>query len=389
MIGIIGAPNKGKSTLFSALTMNDVAIADYPFTTIKPNLGVAYATRPCVHIELGVACNARNSLCVNGTRFFPINIMDVAGLVEGAHEGCGMGNQFLNDLSSAESLIIVVDASGKTDPSGNKSSGSNPVDDVRMVQSELIRWLSGVIGKHMNTISKRDDGVEALHEVLAGFKVTESDIERAASSAYLSTSRISWSEESIEKFSAALLQSAKPSLIAANKSDAQGTDANIAALQKEFGADRVVPCSGAVELALRKAAKLKLIDYAPGARSFAWLDKDASKEREEALKYMQAFLKSKGTNVQELINKAAFDLLDNIVVYPVEDENKYTDHFGNVLPDGLLIRRGSTALDLAARIHTEIAKRMLYAVDARRKTRLGKDYVLKESDVIRIVSAAK
>jgi ribosome-binding ATPase YchF (GTP1/OBG family) len=93
--------------------------------------------------------------------------------------------------------------------------------------------------------------------------------------------------------------------------------------------------------------------------------------------------------VQEALNRVVFKLLDNIVVYPVEDENRYTDHFNNVLPDAILMRKGSTALDLANAIHTEIGKNMLYAVDARTKRRLGKDYVLNENDVIRIVSAAK
>src|SRR5208282_5692991 len=110
LIGIVGAPNKGKSTLFSALTLNDVAIADYPFTTIDPNKGVAYATKACPHAELGVKCKPRNAPCIGGIRQIPINVVDVAGLVEGAHLGKGMGNKFLNDLAAADALIIVSDA---------------------------------------------------------------------------------------------------------------------------------------------------------------------------------------------------------------------------------------------------------------------------------------
>ncbi len=389
LIGLVGAPNKGKSTLFSAMTMNEVAIADYPFTTINPNFGVAYATKKCVHAEFGVKCNARNSLCTNGIRMFPINITDVAGLVEGAHEGKGMGNQFLNDLANAEALIIVVDASGGTDSTGNKTASANPSDDVKMVNGELAQWIAGIVKKHMNTISRRNDGSDALLEILAGFRATKDEIETSARSAGLSTVKPNWSDENILAFSKALIKIIKPTIIAANKSDVHGSEKNVSALQAEFGKENVIPCSGAIELALRKAAKTEVIDYTPGSSSFVWNDKNVSEERLKAIKYMEDFLKSKGTNVQELLNAAAFRLLDNIVVYPVEDEHKFTDHFGNVLPDGILIRRGSTALQLAEKIHTNIAKGMLYAVDARSKRRLGKDYVLQDNDVIKIVSAAK
>ncbi|HUC38550.1 MAG TPA: redox-regulated ATPase YchF [Candidatus Acidoferrum sp.] len=389
LVGIVGAPNKGKSTLFSALTMNEVAIADYPFTTIKPNLGVAYATKKCVHEELGVKCTARNSLCVKGTRMLPINIVDVAGLVEGAHAGKGMGNQFLNDLASADALIMVVDASGKTDSAGNKTEGSNPINDVKIINEELVQWLAQIIKKHTNTISKRSDGAAALHEVLASMKATPSDIEKAANSAHLSTNRPNWSDSDIYLFAKELLKLTKPSIIAANKSDVEGSQKNIDSLIKEFGKEIVIPCSGAIELALRKATKINFIEYIPGSSTFSLLDKDLSDDRLNALKRMQDFLKQKGTNVQEIINTVTFKLLDNIVVYPVEDESKYTDHFGHVLPDAILVKRGSTASDLAAAIHTDLAKSMLYAVDARTKMRIAKDHILKDNDIIKIVSAAK
>ncbi len=390
LIGIVGAPNKGKSTLFSAMTMDEVAIADYPFTTIRPNLGIAYAARKCVHTELGLPrCDARSGMCLKGTRLFPINVTDVAGLVEGAHEGRGMGNQFLNDLSGADALVLVVDASGKTDSSGSRTENANPVDDANMVTNELVGWLAGVVKKHMNTVSKRSDGADALYEILSSFRATKPQIEGAAGEAGLSTSKPNWSDENIEAFAKRLFMLIKPVIIAANKSDAQGSEKNIGLLEKVFGKEHVVPCSGAMELALRKAAKINFINYLPGSNTFTLLEQHPSTERLNALKHMEDFLKERGTNVQELVNRTTFKLLDNIVVYPVEDENQFTDHFGNVLPDGVLIKRGSTALELAERIHTNIAKGMLYAIDARSKRRLAKDYVLNDNDIIKIVSAAK
>ena len=389
LIGIVGAPNKGKSTIFSALTMNDVPIADYPFTTIKPNLGVTYATKKCVHEELKTQCKARNSLCVGGTRMFPVNLTDVAGLVEGAHEGKGMGNQFLNDLAGADALILVADASGRTDAAGNKTTGADPIQDVKIVEKELVEWLAGVVKSNLSKIARRQDGIDALYEVLAGLKVTKEDIKTVVESNSLPSGKMAWSDAQVKEFSIVLIKKSKPTLIAANKFDVPESERNVERMRKEFGENSVIPCSGAMELALRKAAKQKLIEYFPGEKGFKWLDERASKERLDALKYMEDFLKKKGTNIQELINGAVFGLLDNIVVYPVEDENKYTDSFGNVLPDAILIRRGSTALQFAEKIHTDLAKGMLYAVDARTKRRLAKDYVLKDNDVIKIVSAAK
>ncbi len=75
-VGIVGKPNAGKSTFFSAATLTMVPIANYPFTTIKPNHGISYLRTRCVHIELGVEDKPRNSRCIDGERFIPIDIID-------------------------------------------------------------------------------------------------------------------------------------------------------------------------------------------------------------------------------------------------------------------------------------------------------------------------
>ncbi len=387
LVGIIGAPNKGKSTLFSALTLNMVEIADYPFTTIKPNSGVAYARKECPEVELGTKCNPRNAPCDNGTRMLPVNVIDVAGLVRDAHSGKGMGNQFLNDLAAADAFIIVVDGSGMTDSNGNPGEG-NPVDDVDMVINELTMWLTDIIGRHMPALSKAKDGVEALKGVLTGLKVSGEQIADAIGKSHLTSSNIGWSAADIEKFASELLHIAKPFIIASNKTDAAKDKAKTGALEAKFGADRIVRTSAEMELALRKASKAGLASYVPGARDFS-ISESASGEQRKALEYMRSYVSHGGTGVQELIDRVVFGLLDNVVAYPVEDENKYSDHFGNVLPDAYLMKKGSTALDLAGRIHTDIAKSMLYAIDAKRKMRLAKDYELKGNDVIKIVSAAR
>ncbi len=392
LIGIIGAPNKGKSTLFSALTMNDVAIADYPFTTIDPNSGIAYATHECAEVKLKVKCRARNSLCVSGTRMIPVNVIDVAGLVEGAHEGRGMGNQFLNDLAAADAFMLVVDASGRTDSSGGAAQHGSAVEDAEMVVSELYQWLSGIIMKHMPAMSKSKDGVSALEAVLTGLKISRQSVERAIGKCNLTSSNISWSSADALEFSRALLDESKPVAIIANKADAgSDTISNVRALRERFGDASVFECSAAIEMALRKASSARVISYLPGSRSFEIIGSGVSPEQKKALDYMLSFLKGseRGTGVQSALDSIVFKVLDNIVVYPVEDENKYTDHFGNVLPDAILLKRGSTALDLAAAIHTDLAKHMLYAVDAVKKMRIGKEQELHDGDVVKIVSAAR
>ena len=388
MIGIIGAPNKGKSTLFSAMTLHDAQIANYPFTTIDPNKGVAYATTECAEKSLGVKCHARNSMCVEGVRMVPINVIDVAGLVEDAHEGRGMGNQFLGDIAAADALIIVVDATGKTDAAGNPCDACNPAEDVAMVKNELVEWVAGIITSHMHSITHSPSGLDALEGVLAGLKLGRADIEAAAAKHTLPLDKIEWNDDAVHVFAEELLFSTKRFIVVANKYDGQGAEKNFAALKGSLG-DKVEWASAAIELALRKAAQQGLISYTPGAAGFSIIRNDISDEQRKALDYMAAFIKGRGTNVQNIVNRTVFELLDSIVVYPVEDENKYTDHFGNVLPDAVLVKRGSTAHDLAAAIHTDIAKNMLYAIDARTKMRLAKNYVLKDGDVIKIVSAAR
>ncbi len=386
MIGIIGAPNKGKSTLFSALTMHDVPIANRPFTTINPNFAVSYVTSPCPETRLRVKCNPRNSMCVEGVRQIPINIVDVAGLVEGAHEGRGMGNKFLNDLSAADAFILVVDGSGKTDAEGNFCESCNPEEDVKMVKRELAEWVGGIISKHLNTVSKRADGAEALAEALTGLKIKRADVEAALEKSSLSGSFINWGHEDTLLFSERLLEVSKPILIAFNKFDTKEAQENFSKVHLGYPA---VPCSAAIELAVKKAEKQGLVKYLPSQGRLEPLESGASEEQRRALEYMSSFIKEHGTKVQELLNEAVFGLLKSIVVYPVEDESKYADHFGNVLPDAVLMRSGSTAQDLAYEIHTDIGKGMLYAVDAVTKKRLGKDYVLKDGDVIKIVSSSK
>ncbi|MEM3011464.1 MAG: TGS domain-containing protein, partial [Candidatus Bathyarchaeia archaeon] len=182
----------------------------------------------------------------------------------------------------------------------------------------------------------------------------------------------------------------KPMLIAANKIDVPTAEENFGRLQKlnYF----VVPCCAEAELALRRAAEKKLIDYRPGDCTFKIYNPEKLTESQlRALETIRekVLLKFGSTGVQEAINMAYFKLLNMITVYPVEDLEHLSDHHGRVLPDAYLVPYGTTARELAYLIHTELGESFIYAIEARERKRVGEDYILKDRDVISIVSAKK
>ena len=155
LIGLVGKPNSGKSSFFKAATLIDVKISSVPFTTIKPNMGIAYVITDCVCKEFGVECNPKYGKCVRGKRFIPIKLMDVAGLVPGAHEGRGLGNKFLDDLRQADALIHVVDFSGYTDAEGKPTSNYNPENDIKFLEEEIDYWVASKIEKALEKYPAR------------------------------------------------------------------------------------------------------------------------------------------------------------------------------------------------------------------------------------------
>ncbi len=383
-IGIAGKPNAGKSTFFKAATLADAEIANYPFTTIEPNVGVGHVRVKCVCEEFGVKCDE----CIDGWRFIPVKLIDVAGLVPDAHKGRGLGNAFLDNLRQSEAVIHVVDASGSTDAEGNEIGVGehDPVEDIRFLYHEIDMWLYGILKRNWEKMVRRirtekRDAAKFISEQLAGLGFEEWMVREAMRGVDI----FSLDDEGLRNFARELRERRMRMVIAANKCDKAPKEL----VKKLTNLDEiVVPTSAAYELILRTAAKNGYIKYLPGDADFKVL-RELNEKQKRALERIREYLQEwGGTGVQECINRVVFDLLGYIVVYPVEDENKLTDTKGNVLPDAMLVKKGTTARELAYMIHTDIGKHFIYAIDVRTKMRVGEDYELKNNDVIKIVSSA-
>ncbi|MFA5887155.1 MAG: redox-regulated ATPase YchF [Candidatus Nanoarchaeia archaeon] len=391
LVGIVGKANVGKSTFFKALTMSDILIANYPFATIKPNHGVGYAKIDCVDTFFKTQCNPRFGACINHHRFVPVDVIDVAGLVPGASEGSGLGNQFLDDLNEANALINVIDAAGATNEKGEPSNPGtfNPADDIRFLERELDMWYYKIMMKGWEKFARtiKQEGKEAFKAIakqLSGLRVTESMVKDAIKG--LPEDVLLWDNATLLGIASYLRRKSKPMVIAANKMDIPIARENIKKLQEEFPELVIIGCSADYELALREAAKKGLIEYEPGSNKFE-IKGQLSEQQKKALDFIQKnVLDTCGsTGVQQIINHAVFDLLKYIAIYP-GGVNKLADKDGNVLPDCFLMPPDSTALDFAFKLHTDFGKNFIKAIDVKTKMPVGREHKLKHCDVVEIMA---
>jgi len=329
--------------------------------------------------------------CVDGNRFVAVNLIDVAGLVPDAHKGKGLGNQFLDHLRQANAILHIIDASGGTDSEGNPVGAGNhdPALDVKFLGYEMTMWVHGILAKHWSQISRGSQGKGAaiqqgIADTFVGLGITVEDIRDVELALKLDLVHADIND--LIPLCAEVVKISKPMLIIGNKFDEAPE-----ALRVKLAEQQVAFASAASELALRNAATANVVKYLPGDEQFTVVNEASlSAPQKAGLAKIAAVMKEcKGTGVQQAINRAVFELLDMIVVYPVEDENHYCNKQGDVLPDAYLMRKGSTPHDLAYQVHTEIGKGFLYAIDARTKMRIKETHELKNGDVIKIVSAAK
>jgi ribosome-binding ATPase len=394
-VGVVGKPNVGKSTFFNALTLLDAPMAPYPFTTLAPNRGVAAVRAPCPHPEKGVACTPGNAKCVNGTRWVPVALVDVPGLVPGAHEGKGLGHKFLDDLRAADGFLQVVDLSGATDAEGRPvAAGSHdPAQEVAWLEEELVAWVAEVLGRDFD---RQVRGVELegrkleefLAQRLAGLSITTPAIMAALRVVPIDRAHPArWSAEDRLALARALLRAAKPRLVVANKCDrvAKPDAERLAAAVEPIP---VAPTAADAELTLRRAARASLIDYSPGDPSFTVRDPARlSPAQSTALEGLRRLLATWGTTgVQPALETMVFSRLGQIVVYPVEDETRWTDSQGRVLPDAFLVPAGTPARAVAYRVHTDLGEHFIRAIDGRTHRALAADHPLEANTVLRIVA---
>ncbi|MCX8184913.1 MAG: redox-regulated ATPase YchF [Sulfolobales archaeon] len=399
-IGVVGKTNVGKTTFFSAATLLEAKIENRPFVTIEPNVGIAYVRKPCAHVELGLSyCNPKNSICFSGYRFIPVKLYDVAGLIKGAHRGRGLGNKFMDDLRQADVLLHVVDMSGETDEEGNpvRPGYYDPLDEIESIEYEINEWFHEVIVRDWDRFSRGldtlpwDEVVARITRKVSGLSIRREHVVEALRETRLENTKPgSWREGELRLLTRRLREHAKPIVIVANKMDIPEAEDNYKrALNALSNRAIVVPVSSLFELALRKAARSDLIKYTPGDADFQIVDESKlTIKQKTVLDRIRDFMKKYGgSGVQKALDIAVFNVLKMIVVYPVENISKLSDKDGNVLPDAYLVKQGTTALELAELVHTELARGFIAAHIVNRNKRTGADYRLSDGDVVKIVSA--
>jgi len=393
LVGVVGKPNVGKSTFFKAMTLSEVEIANYPFATIKPNHGMGHIKIDCVDKEFDKQCDPRTGYCINHKRFVPIELLDVAGLVPGAHEGLGMGSAFLDDLNQADALIHVIDIAGTTNEKGEpvEAGSYDPAEDIQFLEVELDMWYLRILRKGWEKFvrqvkAENSNIATSVAKQLSGLRVNEDLAKESIKELGLPSEITSWSEDHLLSLASLLRKKTKPMIIAANKIDVSTGEENFKRLKERFTEYTIIPCSAESELALKEAAKKELIDYVPGEDDFE-IKGEVSDKQKKALEFVKDnILKKYGNSgVQQVLDELVFNVLDMICIFP-GGVNNLVDKDGNCLPDCFLLPDGSTALDFAYRIHSDLGDNFIRAIDVKTKRTVGKDHKLKNRDVVEIIS---
>ncbi|MDG6922794.1 MAG: redox-regulated ATPase YchF [Nitrososphaerota archaeon] len=400
-IGLIGKTNTGKTTFFNSATSMNAEVSNYSFTTKSPNTGIGRAATICVHRELGLKDdNPKNSRCVDGWRMITIEIIDLPGLIKGAWQGKGLGNPFLSIAAQSDALLHVVDASGSIDIDGKIASpgAGDPVADIQDIEEELALWYLKLFDNSYDKIARMvkasptNDLAQVISEQLTSVGVKRPHVVETMNKLKLYENVEAWTGDQRREFAWTLREVSKPTLIVANKMDVPEAAKNFGRIRESYHDMIVVPASAESELTLRRAEQSGVIKYHPGEERFdivkgAQLNDKQTKALEHISKaILGEYLR---TGVQFALNVAVFKLLRMNTIYPVSDPSKFSDNSGNVLPDVYLMPTGSTVTDLATVIHSDLARGLIYAVDARSGLRLPVDYHLKDRDVLSIVSATK
>ncbi|WP_324664147.1 redox-regulated ATPase YchF [Haloarcula sediminis] len=389
-IGLVGKPSVGKSTFFNAATMNDVPEGAYPFTTIDPSMGEAYVRVDCAAPEFEHSCTPNHGYCDDGVRFVPTKLVDVAGLVPGAHEGKGLGNQFLSDLNEADVLIHVVDFTGETDLEGEPTEDHDPREDIDFLENELDMWYLDVLEKGIERYRSGYHGEEKdveddLAEQMSAFGINADEIKQVVLSLDLELDPDAWDDDDREALAREIRIRTKPMVIAANKMDTEAAQDNWEPITTDPDYEHLtfVPVSAHAEKALKNGAEQDVLDYRPGDTDFEILA-DLPEEKAAGLEQIREFVDAfDGTGVQRALETALFEELEAIAVFP--GARKPQDD-GTFLQDCFVLPDGSTAEDFAYFLHTDIGEGFLHAHDVRSQRQIGADTELDHRDVVEITT---
>ncbi|KAL2263461.1 hypothetical protein VTK26DRAFT_6668 [Humicola hyalothermophila] len=376
LIGLVGKPSAGKSSTLNSLTDASSKVGNFPFTTIDPQRAIGYLQIDCACARYGLTdrCRPNYGSCVNGRRSVPIELLDVAGLVPGAHQGKGLGNKFLDDLRHADALIHVVDVSGTTDAEGKNTRGYDPSVDIAWLRSEIVAWIKGNLMEKWGSIRRRHiavkaTAVETLQNQFSGYGSTSAVVARTLDRLGLKEPLEDWTEETIDRVVNAFTDEKFPTVIALNKIDHPDADKNIAKIAKMQDPNTIVLCSAISEIFLRKMAKQGYIRYTEGSEFvdtredlIAEGDPDGgglkeldekNRNRIENLKDMVLY-RFGSTGVVQVLSKAA-EILGLVPVFPVRNITTFSSGSGSgdskyVFRDCVLVKKNSTVADVARKV---------------------------------------
>ncbi|EME88416.1 uncharacterized protein MYCFIDRAFT_62802 [Pseudocercospora fijiensis CIRAD86] len=367
LIGLVGKPSSGKSTTLNSLTD----------TTAKvPNRAIGYLHIQCACSRTSISgnqpqspldppvlstrCRPNYGSCQKGVRSVPIELLDVAGLVPGAHQGKGLGNKFLDDLRHADALIHVVDVSGTTDAEGKATRGYDPSQDIAWLRSEIVNWVLGNLMQKWGGIKRRHTAVKAtsvetLQGQFSGYGSTAAVVARTLDKLNLKVPLPDWDDETIKRVI-----------------DHPDADKNVSKIAKSEKPERIVLCSAISEVFLRRLVKQGFIHYIPGSEFVDTRedlveqgdpDGGGLKEMDEKLKTRIENMKDMvlyrfgSTGVNQVLTRAS-ELLGLTPVFPVRNIGTFgSGEAGTaggdraaVFRDCVLVKKGSTVGDVYRKV---------------------------------------
>ncbi|KAL2202737.1 GTP-binding protein [Sarocladium strictum] len=344
------------------------------FTTIDPQRAIGYLQIECACARHKVSdrCKPNYGSCVDGRRSVPIELLDVAGLVPGAHQGRGLGNKFLDDLRHADALIHVVDASGTVDAEGKETRGYDPSVDIAWLRSEIVAWILGNLMNKWGSVKRRHIATKAnpadtLLGQFSGYGGNPTIVQRSLDRSGIKEALEHWSDETVQLLVESFVDEKFPTVIALNKIDHPDADKNISKIAKQQDPNTIVLCSAVSEIFLRRMVKQGYIKYLEGSEfidtredlieqgdpeggGLKELD-EKNRNRIENLKDMVLY-RFGSTGVVQVLAKAA-ELLGLVPVFPVRNTTTFQSGAAEskvVFRDCVLIKKGSTVGDVARKV---------------------------------------